>query len=308
MCRGWEPKNSPGELAARNTRLGHMELCVFTLLSQLVQKLQVSPPLPEALAAVLTKCAQSRDEICSADLGKQLLVSILYGAAVPHELQSSEMLTNLSKLSFYLRWLAISLLGEEFARFCSTEVNKKNPDMSILSHLYLATEDMVLTSWLGYLQTLQPCHLSLHFDGVRIAPIEGLSVDELCKQSEDHIAQETGFRVVIREKKRRTVLQCIKHVASQELKMSTGSSFLERAGNCIPCAVASLVGAEKIEVALADAQQAERSSPATSRTYKECEVLCEVKLVPCLRFSALPPGRASSVSFRSKRAASLRRS
>lgn len=270
--------------------------CVFTLLSQLVQRLEVSPPMPEALNAVFTKCAESRDEICS-DLkmstaeGKQLLVSILYGAAVPDELQGNQLLINLSKLSLYLRWLAISLLGSEFARFCSTEVNKKNPDMSILSHLYLATEDLVLTSWHQYLQKLQPSHLSLHFDGIRISPIEGLSMDDLCEQSAAHIAKDTGFHVVIREKMHRTVLQCIQHAGEKELKMPAGTSSLERAGNCIPAAVASLVGSETIEQALLQEEEAEQASHPGSRSYKECEVLCRVKLVPCLRFSVLPPGR-----------------
>lgn len=275
-----------------------LDICnsVFTLLSQLVKRLGVAPPLPESLGSVLAKIAESRDEICSAELkiskaeGKQLLVSILYGGAVPQKFQSSPLLTNLSKLSLYLRWLAISLLDEEFARFRSPAVNKKNPDMSILSHLYLITEDLVLTSWCQYLQTLQPAHLSLHFDGVRVSPIEGTSVDELCKESAAHIAKETGFVVVIREKRHRTVLQNIQHVATREPKLSTGESCLERSGNCIPAAIASLVGFEPIQEMVAKAEGAEQSGLQPTRSYKECELLCGVKLVPCLQFSILPPG------------------
>ncbi|CAK9093350.1 Uncharacterized protein SCF082_LOCUS43912 [Durusdinium trenchii] len=209
-----------------------LDICnsVFTLLSQLVKRLEVTPALPKALGSVLTRLAESRDEICSTELniskaeGKQLLVSILYGGAVPQKFQSNPLLTDLSKVSLYLRWLAISLLDEEFARFRSPAVSKKNPDMSILSHLYLSIEDLVLTSWCRYLQALHPAHLSLHFDGVRVSPIESMSVEELCKESAAHIAKETGFVVVIREKRHRTVLQNIQHVATREPKLSTGEA------------------------------------------------------------------------------------
>lgn len=276
-----------------------LDICnsVFTLLSQLVKRLEVTPALPKALGSVLTRLAESRDEICSTELniskaeGKQLLVSILYGGAVPQKFQSNPLLTDLSKVSLYLRWLAISLLDEEFARFRSPAVSKKNPDMSILSHLYLSIEDLVLTSWCRYLQALHPAHLSLHFDGVRVSPIESMSVEELCKESAAHIAKETGFVVVIREKRHRTVLQNIQHVATREPKLSTGESCLERSGNCIPAAVASLVGFEPIQEMLAKAEAAEQAEglPPT-RSYKECGLLCNVTLVPCLQFSSLLTG------------------
>lgn len=267
---------------------------VFTLLSQLVTRLEISPEMPKALRAILEKCAQSRDEICvdvlrkSKTEGKQILTAVLYGGAVPEEFRSSELLRSLHKVSIYSRWLAISLLETEFERFRSADVNKKNPDMSILSHLYLAAEDCVLTAWTEYLLSLNPAHLSLHFDGVRVSPIEGHSIDALCKQSADHIKKQTGFDVVIREKVHRTVLQTIKHVAVQE-SVQRDAFWIQKMGNCIPSAIAALLGSESnIGEALAGEEATGVSTE--SRSYKECELLCKVKLVPCLRFSVLPPG------------------
>ena len=274
-----------------------LDICnsVFTLLAQLVQKLEVSPSMPAPLLEVLQGCALRRDEICATELkvnreeGKRLLTSTLYGGQVPEHFETNEFLADLSKVSIYLRWLAISLLEDEFHRFRSSEVNKKNPDMSILSHLYLALEDYVLTAWVGYLETLKPVHLSLHFDGVRVSAFEDLSVQDICKHSEDYIAQQTGFRVSIREKKHRTVIQSIKHMsAEQEPSMSTGNSLLEQNGNCIPAAIAAHLGKQPIEKALSEEPQ--ETSSQLIRSYSECQSLCNVSLVPCLEFSKLQTG------------------
>ena len=49
--------------------------------------------------------------------GKTLLTSTLYGGQVPEHLKTNAFLADLSKVSIYLRWLAISLLEDEFHRF-----------------------------------------------------------------------------------------------------------------------------------------------------------------------------------------------
>ena len=89
---------------------------VFALLSQLLQKLDVSPRLPDNLATALERCVSARDQICLEEL------------KVHRE-----------------RGKKISLLTDEFVKFCSGDAKKQNPDMSVLAHLYLATEDYVLT-------------------------------------------------------------------------------------------------------------------------------------------------------------------
>jgi hypothetical protein len=186
-----------------------------------------------------------------------------------------------------MRWLAISLLEDEFHRFRSANVNKKNPDMSILSHLYLAAEDYILTACVTFLETVKPAHLSLHFDGVRVSLVGDYSVTEICKACESHIQAATGFRVHIREKQHRTVLQAIEQKALQEPKMTTNQCQLEKHGNCIPAAIAAILGRQAfVEEAIA----AESHETRPHRSYGECEGLCKVKLIPYLTFGELKDG------------------
>ena len=180
---------------------------VFTVLTQLLDKLKPVPPLPEDLRATLDRCASCRDQVCVEELkgnceeGKKILTAVLYGGAIPAHLESNQFLVQLSKASLYARWVAMSLLEEEFQRIRSPTVSKKNPDMSILSHLYLAAEDYILTSWVAFLQKFNPEHLSLRFDGVRVSGITAFrSIEELCHACQSHIADTTGFHVVVREK------------------------------------------------------------------------------------------------------------
>jgi len=116
----------------------------------------------------------------SREKGKQILTAILYGGAIPDDLAGNKFLICISKVSLYVRWLSMSLLEDEFHRFRSPAVNKKNPDMSILAHLYQAAEDYILSEWVVFLQTLKPTHVSLHFDGVRVALSHDMDTQELC--------------------------------------------------------------------------------------------------------------------------------
>eukprot|EP00435_Cladocopium_sp_Y103_P028911 s785_g7.t1 len=231
---------------------------VFTVMSQVLDKLQVDPALPQDVRSALDRCVSDRDKVCSDELrttreeGKQILTAVLYGGAIPQHLAGNQFLVRLSKVSLYMRWLAISLLEDEFHRFRSPSVNKKNPDMSILSHLYLAAEDCILTAWVTFLETLKPLHLSLHFDGVRVSLPGDYCVRDICKACESHIQTSTGFRVSIREKQHRTVLQSIEQKSTQEPRMTTNQCQLEKYGNCIPAAIAATLGRQAfVEEALA---------------------------------------------------------
>ena len=174
------------------------------------------PPLPQDLRVAFDRCVSHRDQVIREELktsrekGKQLLTAILYGGAIPDDLAGNGFLICISKVSLYVRWLSMSLLEDEFHRFRSPAVSKKNPDMSILAHLYQAAEDYILSEWVIFLQTLKPTHVSLHFDGVRVALPHDMDTQELCDFSQKHIETKTGFQVRIREKRHRSVLQLIK--------------------------------------------------------------------------------------------------
>ena len=96
-------------------------------------------------------------------------------------------------------------------------------------------EDYVLTAWSEHIQKEHgPQHLSLHFDGVRVAQIPGKSTETLCADSEQHILAVTGFAVKIREKKHQTVLQLVDEISTKAEGLDLPkSNALKVSGNCI---------------------------------------------------------------------------
>ena len=182
-------------------------------------------------------------DLCSLqDKGKQLLLKIFNGGSIPDWLEAGKpFLTKLQKASIYLRWAAISLLPDAFAKFERPESDKKHPDSSVLSHLYYIAEDFILSSWSEFLLGLKPSHISLHYDGVRVSKPSDMSAEDLCRTSQEHIKAKTGFDVCVREKHHLTVLQHLRQIASsvRGSSLAQGSClFLD--GNCIPAAVALL--------------------------------------------------------------------
>ena len=219
---------------------------VFTCLNQLITKLEPYPPMPAELRETLAVCADKRSHVIenvvrtSHANGKQLLVSTLYGGAVPQMYDGQEFFVRLQKVSIYCRWLAVSLVPEEFDLFVQDTSGKKNPDASVLSHLYMAWEDMVLSHWVATLrQAYTIRHISLHFDGIRLA-IEETDDDAaaVCRKCEAAIADATSFHVKLREKQHDTVFGLLRR-NTEKPAFASGDIFVEP-GNCIPHAMACL--------------------------------------------------------------------
>ena len=265
--------------------------CVFTLLAQLQQRLQLTPSLPEDVQKTLDACVSDRDSVCRDTLkvsvaeGKQTLVSILYGAAPPEKPEDPTFIANVQKLSLYMRWLAVMLLPEEFEAFKSN--GKKNPDASTLAHLYMALEDVILTHWCEYVMSQHhPQHLSLHYDGIRVSLGRNMSVTDLCVESEEYIKSKTGFEVHIREKKHLTVLELLKQstVKSQFASLFEAGDPHLLPGNCIPHALVCLeaVTAENSRAKLAENARPENeyAKQRRCRTYQQCMELLSCRLHP----------------------------
>lgn len=122
---------------------------------------------------------------------------------------------------------------------------------------------------------------------MRISPIAGYAVDDLRKASESHIERCTGFRVCIREKQHSTVLECVEKFSEErQEKMTTGQRELDKRGNCIPAAIAALLSKQDM---VEEALEANSENPKL-RSYAECELLCQVKLIPHLSFQELKQG------------------
>ena len=258
-----------------------IENSVFTLLAQLLPRLELSPSLPDELFELLRRCAMERAAVCEKDLGltipagKKVLTAILYGGHPPKSLENNNIIQDLQRVSLYLRWVAASACSNEFQQFCEDGA-KRNPDSSILSHVYMACEDFVLSHWTHFLlSTFQPNHLSLHFDGVRISDVPNVSVEEICRRSEAYIEARAGFKVRIREKKHALTLALL-----EEKALRVGPArfeadhILRKSGNCILHALAcahALPSHEKIALV------SDTARPETvylhqrgCRTYKQC--------------------------------------
>ncbi|CAJ1423131.1 unnamed protein product, partial [Effrenium voratum] len=211
--------------------------------------------------------------------------------------QGIEFVQKLQRASVYYKWIAVSTLTDEFLEFCDEASGKKNPESSILAHLYMACEDYVLTEWCKFLlTTYTPAHLSLHFDGVRISATAQASAAQICEQSEKHILETTGFSVKIREKKHLHVLEMLAAAAKTTSPPKFADDHkLRQAGNCIPHALACL-GAASLEKVMAKLSQ--DSLPENvymketrGRTYKQSSVLCECELHPMLFLEKAPKGK-----------------
>ena len=100
-----------------------IENSLFTLIAQLLEKLDVDPAMPAEAREALDLCAQNRARVCAEILslpgsrGKQLLVSTFYGGSVSPELQKLDFAHNLQKVSVYCKWVAISCLSDEYRAF-----------------------------------------------------------------------------------------------------------------------------------------------------------------------------------------------
>jgi hypothetical protein len=223
-----------------------IENSLFTLIAQLLEKLDVDPAMPAEAREALDLCAQNRARVCAEILslpgsrGKQLLVSTFYGGSVSPELQKLDFAHNLQKVSVYCKWVAISCLSDEYRAFLQ-DSKKTNPEGSLLSYLYTACEDFILSHWVQFLmETFHPQHLSLHYDGVRISTVDAVSIADVCTQSEAYIKRMTGFEVRIREKTHKLVLQAMKEAAVAGPAVYAADDVLCKAGNCIPHALACL--------------------------------------------------------------------
>ena len=279
-----------------------IENSLFTLIWQLLAKLDLEPPMPQEARDALQACFENRSGVCTEKLqvslgeGKRLLVSTFYGAAIPKKHQQKDFMHDLQKAANYCKWTATSCLRDVYKSFLE-DGSKKNPEASVLAHLYFICEDVVLSARAQFLQeTFNPEHLSLHYDGVRVSSISGVSVADLCQRSEAHIAEKTGFHVRIREKKHRTVLEMVKEFATstQAPRFYHGHTYCQ-VGNCIPHSLACLGVLEEEHESLLKNDAAVENvymQQRQCRTYNQCASMFNCSLIPVLwQDGGIPNGK-----------------
>ncbi|CAE7506749.1 unnamed protein product [Symbiodinium sp. CCMP2592] len=186
-----------------------IENCSFTLLLQILTKLQPKHECWPAVKETLRLCAKERKHVIENTLklplseGKLLLQKILNGGSPPQELAGNTFVQELQQASLFCRWVAATVLKD--TAWPSLVQMKERPDVSVLTYFWNIAEDLVLDSWLGKVQPLQSKHMSLHFDGIRVdRDIAQPDVKAFCKSCSDAIFEETGLDVHIRAKERYT--------------------------------------------------------------------------------------------------------
>ncbi len=271
-----------------------IENAYFTLMWQLVQKLKPLVVMPEGPSKTLQRCAEARAEVIESQLGlpkaqgKQLLLETVNGGSPPEELASNEVVINLQQVNLWLKWLAMTNLPELYDH---CEKAKTSPENSIVAYLYQSIEDLVLTSWIGYLSTLDLTHLSLHFDGVRVEGRRNINVEEICRHSEDWIGKETGFNVNIKEKKHMLFQELLAQRGEVSCRIELNPIFKE-SRNCIFACLAFLTGKQVvIEEWLSKQHEDDESRALKWRSYKECFLAAQSSGVPVLGCEAHETGK-----------------
>ena len=270
--------------------------CCFSLLHQIVAKLEPQPPLPDDLDKLLEELAHRRDSVISrlsvsqAD-GKEILNAVMNGGTAPDNLKDHEDIKRLQKLWLYARWVAVNALYDDYMLL---KDNKKKPfpSASIFSLMWTAVEDWILDVWaeFAFKSLGQPAHLSLHFDGLRISKAAVPDMDEFIKISEQHILEATGYKVAIACKTLRTTCAGLAKLADRNRRATALPGYLLQDGNCIPCAcwhAFPLLRAGISSAFTASSTQDQGNAPEPRyKTYRHCATALGMSLMCC---TGLPP-------------------
>ena len=306
-ARRYAIQNSAQKCARRiQTQLfGHtidldIENCCAALVLQLVDKLCPKPAMPEDVRQALQRWKDSRSRVCREELevtdreGKKLVTAVLSGATPTKSQMDIPFVRNIHRASIYLRWLACSVLVEDYE-----ELEKRNdkpyPGATTFFYMWSAVEDTILESWSNYLLSKRPTHLSLHFDGVRINADLVEDVESLLSACQDKIKEATGFNVQIRQKIHQHFLESL--ACLDVTALNNVPAELQKSPNCIPCALWHLAVAEDKEKLLQaflqiDSQQNAFAAERKYRTYQQCtEVWDTVDLKPSTGMAWDRPGK-----------------
>ena len=94
--------------------------CMFTLLHQLVQKINVTPAIPSEVLDTLRQCANSRDVIATDVLQtslaecKSMLATVFNGEQPGDRWKGHAFINRVRTLGRYMRWLACSVLPDVY--------------------------------------------------------------------------------------------------------------------------------------------------------------------------------------------------
>lgn len=215
--------------------------CVFSLLPQLLDRLGVRCPLEEAQCPIVRRISQDRNRViseleCRPAEGKEVLIKALNGEGGVS--QESAILKSLRTEGRVLRWLAVSVLPDLHDAIIAAKT-KDWPEATAFHHLWTIAEDICLEAWMKFCLRLNPSHLSLHFDGIRIDAGSVPDKQVFITDSMAWIKTTTGFDVTIAEKKGEDFLDVIRRRGEQHRTVASPID-VPWYPNCIPVALAHL--------------------------------------------------------------------
>ena len=264
--------------------------------------------------AHVDELAGNRERICKEQLqlptieGKDILLTVWCGGALPLELRSNTYLLKHSRVSRWWRALACSLRPDVHGH-CQENVDCW-AEASTASHVYFAAEDYVLEKIVEFLLQAVSGHVSLHYDGVRLSKSDCERLVDMqdtaiineshdsgdSKQTaflslcEQHIHGQTGFAVKLKIKEHRCFLDLIS--TADAVPAPVLHEVLYNAGNCTLLALAYIQGNHRdivTKLASASDTPAEIDSVRLGcRTYQECALLAGAHLVPCWLLTLTP--------------------
>ena len=220
--------------------------CAFTLLAQLVDKLEIASHLPIFTFAKVKEVARDRKAVCAAmgvseSEGKELLTKTLNGGSIQNVSNDAakQVLKQVAAEGKALRWISTHVFRDLHSQWCCEGV-RKWPESSAFHHLWTVVEDHVLEEWAKFAMTKTPNHLSLHFDGIRIDRASVPDPQVFVRECTEHIKQTTGFDVTIVEKTHGFFLQKAKAAAVPGSHQELSSIGMPKTNNCIPISLAHL--------------------------------------------------------------------
>ena len=146
---------------------------------------------------------------------------------------------------------------------------------------------------MAFLKRRDLSHISLHYDGVRIAGDLPADIPQFFQEMSDHIFDNVGCRVVIREKKHLYWTDVVRSRGGVPVVVPDVPEVFLRKGNCIPYALWCLGSStDAVQKKLEDDNQ--ENTRAATRGYRDYASMMDmfgVKLAPSRNRTLTKPGK-----------------
>ena len=258
----------------------------WTFLPQIAQRIGIQLDHPVSNFANIKSVPQDKATIANGISpifaeAKHTCLSVLNGSAIPDHLASNAFLQGVRKEGRLWRWIACSL-DPELHKHLVADGSKPWPENTVLFYVWTGAEAWCVKQMATHSLASNPSHLSLHNDGIKMDCSQlQIPVSVYVQHMQDAILQETGYTINLAQKEQRSSLDIIDGLEIQG-PPSASDPLLLKPGNCIMAAIHhSNLSPTNIVTLLRKRNQANQDAEESGgRTYRECQGLCKVQLIP----------------------------